>query len=162
MVGLNRPERRRGTFCGTWCGSLASGWNVQAASQRFIVVQVSTTPVCCNQVTRYTHAGVMEVKPLSNPTRSEVVERRLGVSCRTMSLLCQSGVPVITDVVLSGHTGVCRLVCVLWDQVGHPCQAMREPGQVMNTEEEELDLFVGYSTPLSVHSVDSRWDSVYC
>jgi hypothetical protein len=83
-------------------------------------------------------------------------------SCRTMSLLCPSGVSVITDVVSSGHTGLCRHVCVLWDQVGHPCQAMREPGQFTNIEEEELDLLVGFSTPLSVHSVDGRCDSVYC
>ena len=56
----------------------------------------------------------------------------------------------------------CRLVCVLWDLVGHPWLAMRKPGQGMSTEEEELDLLVGYSTPLSAHSVDGRWYSVYC
>ena len=86
----------------------------------------------------------------------------LVLSCGTMSLLCQYGVSVITDVVSSGHTGVCRHVCVEWGQVGHPCQAMMEPGQGMSSEEEELDLLVGYSTPLSVHSVDGRCDSVYC
>jgi hypothetical protein len=84
------------------------------------------------------------------------------LSCRTMPLLCQYGVWVITDVVSSGHTGVCRHVSVLWYQVGHPCQAMREPGQGMSSKQEELDLLVGYSTPLSVHSVDGRCDSVYC
>ena len=84
------------------------------------------------------------------------------LSCRTMSLLCQYGVAVITDVVSSGHTGVCRHVCVEWGQVGHPCKAMREPGQCMRTEEEVLDLLIGHSTPLSVHLVDCRWYSVYC
>ena len=83
------------------------------------------------------------------------------LSCPTTSHLCQSDVSVITDVVSSGHTGVCRHVSVLWDQVGHPCQSMREPTQDMSTEEEELDLLVGYSTPLSVHSVDGRCESVY-
>ena len=84
------------------------------------------------------------------------------LSCPTTSHLCQSGVSVITDVVSSGHTGVCRHVCVLWDQVGHPWLTMKKPGQGMSTEEEELDLLVGYSTPLSVRSVDCRWYSVYC
>jgi hypothetical protein len=31
-------------------------------------------------------------------------------SCWTMPLLCQYGVSVITDVISSGHTGVCRHV----------------------------------------------------
>ena len=78
------------------------------------------------------------------------------LSCRTISLLCQYGVSVITDVVWSGHTGVCRHVCALWDQLGHPCQSMREPAQDMRTEKEELDHLVGCSTPLSVQSV-RRW-----
>ena len=58
------------------------------------------------------------------------------LSCRTISLLCQYSVSVISDVVSSGHTGVCRHVGVLRDQVGHPCQAMREPGQGMGSEDE--------------------------
>ena len=93
------------------------------------------------------------------------VEPRLGAFLShyiTPLSVWRVGVSVITDVVWSGHSGVCCHVRELWDQVGHPCQAMREPGQVMSTDEEELDLFVGFSTPLSVHSVDSRWDSVYC
>ena len=53
-------------------------------------------------------------------------------SCRTMPLLCQYGVSVITDVVSSGHTGVCRHVCVFWDQVGHPWLAMRESEEDMS------------------------------
>ena len=91
------------------------------------------------------------------------VEGRLGAFCCTIHnpLLCQSGVSVISVFVQTGVAIVRRLVCVLWDQVGHPWLAMRKPGQGMSTEEEEFDLLVGYSTPLSAHSFDGRCESVY-
>ena len=107
----------------------------------------------------------MEVKPGSDPTRSEAahdVEGRLGsflsdyITLVSVWRPCDH--PLSTDMC---HYDVCRHVSVLWDQVGHPCQSMREPTQDMSTEEEELDLLVGYSTPLSVHSVDGRCESVY-
>ena len=81
----------------------------------------------------------MEVKLVSDPTRSEVghdVERSVGAFAShyitPLSVWRAGDHRFCAD---RCRYGVCHCVREVWDQVGHPCQTMREPGQGMNTEE---------------------------